>query len=139
MVHVDAGGDEVAIGDHAVPLGRHEGDHHAAIGLGERDGAVEHAAAGYAEDDVLGADTESDPAGALREDPDAILVGELRDLETMSIAMTVAEMGVRTRAAFARRGNNWFKSRVAGFKSWPVTTTKPGATALSSTLPVKIA
>jgi twitching motility protein PilT len=31
---------------------------------------------------------------ALREDPDAILVGELRDLETMSIAMTAAEMGV---------------------------------------------
>ena len=31
---------------------------------------------------------------ALREDPDAVLVGELRDLETMSIAMTAAEMGV---------------------------------------------
>jgi twitching motility protein PilT len=31
---------------------------------------------------------------ALREDPDVILVGELRDLETMSIAMTAAEMGV---------------------------------------------
>ena len=31
---------------------------------------------------------------ALREDPDAILVGELRDLETMSIAMTAAEMGI---------------------------------------------
>jgi twitching motility protein PilT len=31
---------------------------------------------------------------ALREDPDAILVGELRDLDTMSIAMTAAEMGV---------------------------------------------
>lgn len=31
---------------------------------------------------------------ALREDPDAVLVGELRDLETMSIAMTAAETGV---------------------------------------------
>lgn len=31
---------------------------------------------------------------ALREDPDAILVGELRDLETMGIAMTAAEMGI---------------------------------------------
>jgi twitching motility protein PilT len=31
---------------------------------------------------------------ALREDPDAILVGELRDLETMSTALTAAEMGV---------------------------------------------
>jgi twitching motility protein PilT len=31
---------------------------------------------------------------ALREDPDAVLVGELRDLETMSIAITAAEMGI---------------------------------------------
>src|ERR1700686_651312 len=31
---------------------------------------------------------------ALREDPDVILVGELRDLETMSIAVTAAEMGI---------------------------------------------
>ena len=31
---------------------------------------------------------------ALREDPDVVLVGELRDLETMSVAMTAAEMGV---------------------------------------------
>src|ERR1700749_218562 len=31
---------------------------------------------------------------ALREDPDVILVGELRDLETMSIAVTAAEMRI---------------------------------------------
>jgi len=31
---------------------------------------------------------------ALREDPDVILVGELRDLETMGIAVTAAEMGI---------------------------------------------
>lgn len=31
---------------------------------------------------------------ALREDPDVVLVGELRDYETMSIAVTAAEMGV---------------------------------------------
>src|SRR3569833_1884199 len=31
---------------------------------------------------------------ALREDPDVILVGELRDLETMRIAVTAAEMGI---------------------------------------------
>ena len=31
---------------------------------------------------------------ALREDPDVILVGEMRDLETISIAVTAAEMGV---------------------------------------------
>jgi len=30
---------------------------------------------------------------ALREDPDVILVGEMRDLETMSLALTAAEMG----------------------------------------------
>ncbi len=30
----------------------------------------------------------------MREDPDVILVGELRDLETMSIAVTAAEMGI---------------------------------------------
>ncbi len=31
---------------------------------------------------------------ALREDPDVILVGELRDIETMSIAVTAAETGI---------------------------------------------
>ena len=31
---------------------------------------------------------------ALREDPDIVLVGELRDLETISIAVTAAEMGI---------------------------------------------
>jgi twitching motility protein PilT len=31
---------------------------------------------------------------ALREDPDVILVGELRDYETISIAVTAAEMGI---------------------------------------------
>ncbi|PIP39426.1 MAG: type IV pili twitching motility protein PilT [Desulfobacterales bacterium CG23_combo_of_CG06-09_8_20_14_all_51_8] len=31
--------------------------------------------------------------GALREDPDVIMIGELRDLETMSLAITAAETG----------------------------------------------
>ncbi len=31
---------------------------------------------------------------ALREDPDIVLVGEMRDLETISLALTAAEMGV---------------------------------------------
>ncbi|MGD8570879.1 MAG: type IV pilus twitching motility protein PilT [Gammaproteobacteria bacterium] len=31
---------------------------------------------------------------ALREDPDVILVGEMRDLETISLAVTAAEMGI---------------------------------------------
>ncbi|MCD4654504.1 PilT/PilU family type 4a pilus ATPase [bacterium] len=44
----------------------------------------------------LGAHTHSFSAalrGALREDPDIILVGEMRDLETTSIAITAAETG----------------------------------------------
>ena len=31
---------------------------------------------------------------ALREDPDVVLIGEMRDLETISIAVTAAEMGI---------------------------------------------
>ncbi len=31
--------------------------------------------------------------GALREDPDVIFIGEMRDLETMAIAITAAETG----------------------------------------------
>lgn len=44
----------------------------------------------------IGADTKSFAASlrsALREDPDVILVGEMRDLETISIAITAAETG----------------------------------------------
>ena len=33
-------------------------------------------------------------AVGLREDPDVVLVGELRDYETISIAVTAAEMGI---------------------------------------------
>jgi twitching motility protein PilT len=44
----------------------------------------------------LGADAQSFSAalrGALRQDPDVILVGEMRDLETISTALTAAETG----------------------------------------------
>ena len=44
----------------------------------------------------LGQDTKSFPAAlraALREDPDILLVGEMRDLETMSLAIQAAETG----------------------------------------------
>ncbi|HZU95186.1 MAG TPA: type IV pilus twitching motility protein PilT [Planctomycetota bacterium] len=44
----------------------------------------------------IGSDTESFARGlkaAAREDPDVILVGEMRDLETISLAITCAEMG----------------------------------------------
>jgi twitching motility protein PilT len=44
----------------------------------------------------VGMDTESFPAAlraALREDPDVLLVGEMRDLESISFALTLAETG----------------------------------------------
>jgi twitching motility protein PilT len=41
---------------------------------------------------------------ALREDPDVILVGELRDLETISMAMTAAETGHLVLATLHTRG-----------------------------------
>ncbi len=44
----------------------------------------------------VGSDTESYPAAlrsALRQDPDVILIGELRDLDTIRIALTAAETG----------------------------------------------
>jgi twitching motility protein PilT len=44
----------------------------------------------------IGVDTETFSSGlraALRQDPDVILVGEMRDLETISIAITAAETG----------------------------------------------
>ena len=45
----------------------------------------------------VGTDTESFAAAlraAIRQDPDVILVGEMRDFETISLAITAAEMGV---------------------------------------------
>ena len=44
----------------------------------------------------IGRDTKTYASGlraALREDPDVILIGEMRDLETISIAITAAETG----------------------------------------------
>ncbi|MGI9247089.1 MAG: type IV pilus twitching motility protein PilT [Steroidobacteraceae bacterium] len=41
---------------------------------------------------------------ALREDPDIVLVGELRDIETMSIAVTAAEMGILVMATLHTNG-----------------------------------
>jgi twitching motility protein PilT len=41
---------------------------------------------------------------ALREDPDVILVGEMRDLETISLAITAAEMGVLVLATLHTSG-----------------------------------
>lgn len=41
---------------------------------------------------------------ALREDPDVILVGEMRDLETISLAVTAAEMGILVLATLHTNG-----------------------------------
>jgi twitching motility protein PilT len=41
---------------------------------------------------------------ALREDPDVVLVGELRDLETISAAVTAAEMGILVMATLHTNG-----------------------------------
>ena len=56
---------------------------------------------------VIGAHTPSFSAAllsALRVDPDVILVGELRDLETMSTAITAAEMGILVMATLHTNG-----------------------------------
>jgi len=42
---------------------------------------------------------------ALREDPDVILVGELRDLETISAAVTAAEMGIMVMGTLHTNGS----------------------------------
>jgi twitching motility protein PilT len=55
----------------------------------------------------VGAHAESFAAAllsALREDPDVILVGELRDLETISTAITAAEMGILVMATLHTNG-----------------------------------
>jgi twitching motility protein PilT len=55
----------------------------------------------------IGAHAESFAAAllsALREDPDVILVGELRDLETISTAITAAEMGILVMATLHTNG-----------------------------------
>ena len=41
---------------------------------------------------------------ALREDPDVILVGEMRDLETISLALTAAETGIQVLASLHTNG-----------------------------------
>ena len=42
---------------------------------------------------------------ALREDPDVILIGEMRDLETISIAVTAAEMGILVMGSLHTNGS----------------------------------
>ncbi len=42
--------------------------------------------------------------GAVREDPDVVLVGEMRDLETISLALTAAETGIQVFATLHTNG-----------------------------------
>jgi len=42
--------------------------------------------------------------GALREDPDVVMVGEMRDLETISLALTAAETGIQVLASLHTSG-----------------------------------
>src|SRR5210317_1988941 len=49
---------------------------------------------------------------ALREDPDVVLVGEMRDLETISIAVTAAEMGILVMATLHTNGASQTVDRI---------------------------
>ena len=52
--------------------------------------------------------------GALRQDPDVILVGELRDLETISIAITAAETGHLVLASLHTKSADRTIDRIVG-------------------------
>jgi twitching motility protein PilT len=56
---------------------------------------------------------------ALREDPDVILVGELRDLETISIAVTAAEMGILVMGTLHTNGAAQTVDRIVNVLSLP--------------------
>jgi twitching motility protein PilT len=63
----------------------------------------------------VGHDTKSFASGlraALREDPDVILVGEMRDLETMSTAINAAETGHLVLSTVHTRGATWAVERL---------------------------
>lgn len=57
--------------------------------------------------------------GALREDPDVVLIGEMRDLETMEAAMTLAETGHLTLATLHTNSAAQTVTRIIdAFPSW---------------------
>ena len=53
---------------------------------------------------------------ALREDPDVVLVGEMRDLETISIAVTAAEMGILVMGTLHTNGAGQTVDRIAALE-----------------------
>ena len=83
----------------------------------------------------VGAHTESFASAlhsALREDPDVILVGELRDLETISIAVTAAEMGILVMGTLHTNGAAATVDRIVN--SFPVDKQSHVRTMLSTSL-----
>ncbi len=69
---------------------------------------------------------------ALREDPDVILVGELRDYETMSIAVTAAEMGILVMGTLHTNGAGQTVDRI--INSFPADKQSQIRTMLSTSL-----
>ncbi|MEM7282050.1 MAG: type IV pilus twitching motility protein PilT [Pseudomonadota bacterium] len=69
---------------------------------------------------------------ALREDPDVVLVGELRDLETTSIAITAAETGMLVMGTLHTNGAAQTVDRIVN--SFPVDKQSPIRTMLSTSL-----
>jgi twitching motility protein PilT len=83
----------------------------------------------------VGAHTQSFAAAlhsALREDPDVILVGELRDLETISIAVTAAEMGILVMGTLHTNGASATVDRIVN--SFPAEKQSHVRTMLSTSL-----
>ncbi len=69
---------------------------------------------------------------ALREDPDVILVGELRDLETISVAITAAEMGILVMGTLHTNGAAQTVDRMVN--TFPADKQSPIRTMLSTSL-----
>ena len=69
---------------------------------------------------------------ALREDPDVVLVGELRDLETISIAVTAAEMGILVMGTLHTNGAGQTVDRIVN--SFPADKQSHVKTMLSTSL-----
>jgi twitching motility protein PilT len=69
---------------------------------------------------------------ALREDPDVILVGEMRDLETISIAVTAAEMGILVMGTLHTNGSAQTVDRI--INSFPADKQSHIRTMLSTSL-----
>lgn len=75
--------------------------------------------------------------GALREDPDIIVIGELRDLETISLAMTAAETGHLVLGTLSTSGAHKTVDRI--IDSYPANEQNQARTMLADSLKAVIA